>query len=183
MKILHRFGIILLAIVLLSNCGRTQFSQQFITRYITDSNWLTQLSYVPCKSFSLQAGDKDVQFKMNSGGHYIYRERTIDEFIFTPLSKGILYKMDVDTAYIQYAEDPIGILKFVRNTEEDAYYLTPDTIVDERFVILYQNQWCISKEKNPEIKLAVQGIEITKVKTNRKIQKGLDPKPSSQNEF
>ena len=67
------------------------------------------------------------------------------------------------------------ISRFVRNQEEDIYYLFPDTIIDERLVIYYKGQACISKKKNIEIPLDVQGLEITKVKRKRMIQKGIKP--------
>ena len=63
----------------------------------------------------------------------------------------------------------------MRNKNEDAYYLFPDTIVADRFLIRYQNRNCISEKKLPQIKLNVQGIEITKVNKNRLIQKGIKP--------
>jgi hypothetical protein len=43
------------------------------------------------------------------------------------------------------------------------------------------NKTCISDETKPDIKLKVQGIEITEVKKNRMIQSGVSPKGKPQN--
>ena len=159
----------------LNSCASKRFSHKFIDRYISDSVWLYQLNYVPACNFTLQASKLEIDFKQNATGHFIYRKRDIDEFVFTPVSTGVLRKMSNDTLWIQFSEQPESILRFVRNKNEDAYYLFPDTIVADRFLIRYQNRNCISEKKLPQIKLNVQGIEITKVNKNRLIQKGIKP--------
>lgn len=159
-----------------TSCSTKRFSEKFINRYITDTNWLYQLNYVPACSFTLQSGKREVDFSNKVGGHYIFRKREIDEFIFTKVSTGVLQQKTGDTLWVQFAEEANSQLRFVRNQEEDVYYLFPDTIIDERHVIVYKGKACISKKKNIQIPLNVQGLEITKVNRNRMIQKGIKPK-------
>jgi len=173
------FGLIIMLFagaLSLSSCVSKRFSHKFIDRYISDSAWLYQLNYIPACTFTLQASKREIDFKQNSTGHFIYRKRDIDEFVFTPVSTGVLRKITNDTLWIQFSEQPESILRFVRNVKEDEYYLFPDTIVADRFLIRYQNRNCISEKKIPIIKLNVQGIEVTKVNKNRLIQKGIKPK-------
>ncbi len=169
----------LLAIALvflgLNACVSKRFSNKFVERYISDSAWLYKLNYVPACSFILQASKKEIDFQQNKTGHFIYRQRDIDEFVFTPMSTGVLILKNGDTLWIQFAETANSVLRFVRQPKEDAYYLFPDTVIGERFVIRYQDRLCISEKKLPEIKLNVQGIEVNKVKKNRLIQKGIKP--------
>jgi len=168
-------GMLITGTIVFSSCASKRFSHKFIERYISDSAWLYELNYVPACSFTLQASKREIDFKQQATGHFIYRKRDIDEFVFTPLSTGVLKKRHRDTLWIQFAEETESILRFVRNKKEDEYLLYPDTIVGDRFLIRYQNRVCISEKKLPEIKLNVQGIEITKVNTNRLIQKGIKP--------
>ena len=174
-------GILITGAIVFSSCASKRFSQKFIERYISDSAWLYQLNYVPACNFTLQASKREIDFKPQLTGHFIYRKRDIEEFIFTPLSTGVLKKRDRDTLWIQFAEQAESVLRFVRSKKEDEYLLYPDTIVGERFLIRYQNRVCLSEKKLPEIKLNVQGIEITKVNTNRLIQKGIKPKDLKSN--
>lgn len=174
-------GILIAGAINLSSCASKRFSHKFIERYISDSAWLYQLNYVPACTFILQASKREIDFKPQSTGHYIYRKRDIDEFVFTPISTGVLKKRDRDTLWIQFAAEAQSILRFVRNQKEDVYFLHPDTIIADRFLIRYQNRICISEKKLPEIKLNVQGIEITKVNTNRLIQKGIKPEDLKSN--
>lgn len=165
-----------LFVLFTTSCSTKRFSEKFISRYITDTNWLYQLNYVPACSFTLQSGKREVDFSNKARGHYIFRKREIDEFIFTKISTGVLQQKIGDTLRIQFDEQANSQLRFVRNQEEDIYYLFPDTIIDERLVIYYKGKACISKKKNIEIPLDVQGLEITKVKRKRMIQKGIKPK-------
>lgn len=174
-------GIVIAGAISLNSCASKRFSQKFIERYISDSAWLYQLNYVPACTFTLQASKREIDFKPQSTGHFIYRKRDIDEFVFTPISTGVLKKRDRDTLWIQFAEQAESVLRFVRSKTEDEYLLYPDTIVGDRFLIRYQNRTCISEKKLPEIKLNVQGIEITKVNTNRLIQKGIKPQDLKSN--
>ncbi len=164
-----------LGVLGMNACVSTRFSHKFVERYISDSTWLYKLNYVPACSFTLQASKREIDFQQNKTGHFIYRQRDIDEFIFTPISTGVLVQQKRDTMWIQFAEKSNSILRFVRQPKEDVYYLFPDTIVGERFVIRYQDRLCISEKKLPEIKLNVQGVEVNKVKKNRLIQKGIKP--------
>lgn len=168
-------ALLLGSIISISSCASKRFSHKFIDRYISDSNWLYQLNYVPACSFTLQASKRNIDFSKNATGHFIYRKRDIDEFIFTQISTGVLKKFHPDTVWIQFAPEPNSVLRFVRNKKEDAFFLYPDTIVNERFVIRYLDRVTISENKLPEIKLNVQGIEVTKVQKNKKYQKGIKP--------
>ena len=90
----------------LNSCASKRFSHKFIDRYISDSVWLYQLNYVPACNFTLQASKREIDFKQNATGHFIYRKRDIDEFVFTPVSTGVLRKMSNDTLWIQFSEQP-----------------------------------------------------------------------------
>ena len=160
-------------IISLGSCSHKNFSYQFVSRYISDSNWLYQLQFVPNKTLVLQSGKKNVDFVVNAGGHFIIRKREIDEFIFTPVTTGVLVKFQKDTAVVQFSEDPDGYLTFAKDKKEDLFYLVPDTIIDERFVIYYQNRLCVTSKKEPKIRLQVQGVEMSQVNKNRMIQKGI----------
>jgi hypothetical protein len=152
-----------------------------MNRYITDTNWLYQMSYSPSSNFILQYGQREIQFNQLGGSYLIKRNRVIDEYIFTPLSRGQLTYYSKDLVKVRFSDSANCELTFVRNVKQDEYYLTPDSIVSDRFIINYMNKTCISDETKPDIKLKVQGIEITEVKKNRMIQSGAAPKGKPQN--
>ncbi len=163
------------------SCSRKNFSQEFVNRYISDTNWLYQMSYSPSCNFTLQYGQREIKFNQMGGSYLIKRNRVIDEYIFTPLSRGQLTYYSKDIVKVRFSDSANCELTFVRNIKQDEYYLTPDSIVSDRFIINYMNKTCISDETKPETKLKVQGIEITEVKKNRMIQSGVSPKAKPQN--
>ncbi len=175
MKHLKATSIIILSAIGLLGCSRKNFSQDFVNRFITDTNWLYQMSYSPSCNFTLQYGQREIKFDNLGGSYLIKRNRVIDEFIFTPLTRGQLTYYSKDLVKVRFSDSANCELTFVRNVKKDEYYLTPDSMVSDRFVINYMNRTCISETKKPEIVLKVQGIEITEVKTNRKVQTGVSP--------
>lgn len=175
MKHLKATSIIILSAIGLLGCSRKNFSQDFVNRFITDTNWLYQMSYSPSCNFTLQYGQREIKFDNLGGSYLIKRNRVIDEFIFTPLTRGQLTYYSKDLVKVRFSDSANCELTFVRNVKKDEYYLTPDSVVSDRFVINYMNRTCISETKKPEIVLKVQGIEITEVKTNRKVQTGVSP--------
>lgn len=175
MKHLKSISVCVLVALGLMGCSRKNFSQDFVNRFITDTNWLYQMSYSPSCNFTLQYGQREIKFDNLGGSYLIKRNRVIDEFIFTPLTRGQLTFYSKDLVKVRFSDSTNCELTFVRNVKKDEYYLTPDSIVSDRFVINYMNRTCISETKKPEIVLKVQGIEITEVKTNRKIQTGVSP--------
>ena len=178
LKIAFLFFILTLTFI---SCSRKNFSQEFMNRYITDTNWLYQMSYSPSCNFILQYGQREIHFNQMGGSYLIKRNRVIDEYIFTPFSRGQLTYYSKDLVKVRFSDSANCELTFVRNIKQDEYYLTPDSIVSDRFIINYMNKTCISDETKPDIKLKVQGIEITEVKKNRMIQSGVSPKGKPQN--
>ena len=163
----------LLSSILISACARRSFSQDFIARFGVDSSMMTQMYYFPNRPFILQFGIRDIKFKDNNGSYIITRYRNVDEYLFTPKTRGILRYYSKDTVKIQFSDSSTGVLRFVRDTENDRYFLSADTILGERFIINYLGYNCISSTRMPRIKLTVQGVELTKVKRHRKIQSGV----------
>ncbi len=163
----------LLISILISSCARRSFSQDFIARFGVDSAMMAQMYYFPNRPFNLQFGIRDIKFKDNNGSYVITRYRNVDEYLFTPKTRGILTYYSKDTVKIQFSDSSSGVLRFVRDTENDRYFLSPDTVLGERFIINYLGYNCISSTRMPKIKLTVQGVELTKVKRNRKIQTGV----------
>jgi hypothetical protein len=156
-----------------SSCGRRSFSQDFISRFGVDSAMMSQMYYFPNRPFNLQYGIRNIKFKDNNGSYVITRFRNVDEYLFTPKTRGIMTYYSKDTVKIQFSDSTSGVLRFVRDTENDRYFLSPDTILGERFIINYLGYNCISSTRMPKIKLTVQGVELTKVKRNRKLQTGV----------
>jgi hypothetical protein len=163
----------LLISILISSCARRSFSQDFIARFGVDSAMMAQMYYFPNRPFNLQFGIRDIKFKDNNGSYVITRYRNVDEYLFTPKTRGILTYYSKDTVKIQFSDSSSGVLRFVRDTENDRYFLSPDTVLGERFIINYLGYNCISSTRMPKIKLTVQGVELTKVKRNRKLQTGV----------
>ncbi len=175
MKPLKTIVLTIVIIYSVTGCSRKNFSQDFVNRFITDTNWLYQMSYSPSCNFTLQYGQREIKFDNLGGSYLIKRNRVVDEYIFTPLTRGQLTYYSKDLVKVRFSDSANCELTFVRNIKKDEYYLTPDSIISDRFVINYMNRTCISDSKKPEIILKVQGIEITEVKTNRNIQTGVSP--------
>ncbi len=170
------FNCIFLALfisILFSACARRSFSQDFISRFGVDTAMMSQMYYFPNRPFNLQFGIRDIKFKDNNGSYIITRYRNVDEYLFTPKTRGILTYYSKDTVKIQFSDSTTGVLRFVRDTEKDRYFLNPDTVLGERYIINYLGYNCISSTRMPNIKLTVQGVELTKVKRQRMIQTGV----------
>jgi hypothetical protein len=181
MKRLRNFFILFLLSTELFSCAKKNFSQEFVRRYISDTNWLHQLTYSPSKMFSLQYGMREIKFDKTGNTYLIKRNRIIDEYIFTPFSNGELAYYSKDLIKIRFSDSADCELQFVRNPKKDEYYLTPDSTISERFIINYMGKTCISEDKNLDITLQVTGIEITEVKKNRMIQGGVSRKKTPNN--
>jgi hypothetical protein len=159
--------------IIITSCARRSFSQDFIARFGVDSAMMAQMYYFPNRPFNLQYGIRDIKFKDNNGRYIITRYRNVDEYLFTPKTRGILTYYSKDTVKIQFSDSSTGVLRFIRDAENDRYYLSPDTVLGERFIINYLGYNCISSTRMPKVKLTVQGVELTKVKRNRILQVGV----------
>jgi len=181
MKLLKNIFIFFLISIELLSCSKKNFSQEFVRRYISDTNWLHQLSYSPSKMFSMQFGMREIKFDKTGSTYLIKRNRIIDEYIFTPFSIGELTYYSKDLIKIRFSDSANCELSFVRDAKKDEYFLTPDSTISERFIINYMGKTCISEDKNLSITLQVTGIEITEVKKNRMIQGGVSRKKTPTN--
>ena len=92
MKLLRNIFILFLVSIELLSCSKKNFSQEFVRRYISDTNWLHQLSYSPSNMFSLQYGMREIKFDKTGSTYLIKRNRIIDEYIFKGFNNNTLFR-------------------------------------------------------------------------------------------
>jgi len=81
MKLLKNIFILFLLSIELLSCSKKNFSQEFVRRYISDTNWLHQLSYSPSSMFSLQFGMREIKFDKTGSTYLIKRNSIVNSII------------------------------------------------------------------------------------------------------